>query len=151
LIEPIGSNENNSDPGAFSRRVAEQNAMTMRTGQCLCGNVRYQVRGEPSRVRLCHCADCRRESGSAFTMFAVRPRDAFDSSGEATVYKGRSFCPACGSRLFNLSANEAEIRAGSLDSALTGLAPTYEIWIKRREPWLHLLAGAGQYAEDPPA
>jgi hypothetical protein len=84
-------------------------------------------------------------------MFAVWPRDAFDSSGEVTVYKGRSFCSACGSRLFNLSANEAEIRAGSLDSAPTKLTPIYEIWIKRREPWLHPLPGAGQYAEDPPA
>ncbi|MGO8655542.1 GFA family protein, partial [Rhizobium ruizarguesonis] len=28
------------------------------------------------------------------------------------------------------------------------LAPGYEVWIKRREPWLHPLPGAGQFAED---
>jgi hypothetical protein len=125
--------------------------MTTRTGQCLCGRVHYQLRGEPSRIGLCHCADCRRESGSAFTMFAVWPRDAFSSTGDVTVYQGRSFCPACGSRLFNLSPDEAEIRTGSLDAAPSGLTPTYEIWVKRREPWLQPLPDAGQYAEDRPA
>ena len=124
--------------------------MTIRTGQCLCGRVRYQVRGEPLRVGLCHCGDCRRESGAVFTTFAVWPRDAFSSAGEVSIFKGRSFCSACGSRLFNLTADEAEIRIGSLDDAPTNLRPTYEIWIKRREHWLDPLPGGQSYEEDQP-
>jgi hypothetical protein len=100
------------------------------------------------RVGLCHCADCRKESGSVFTAFAVWSRGAFHSTGEVSTFAGRSFCPACGSRLFNLTDEEAEIRIGSLDQAPTDLRPTYEVWSKRREPWLDPLPGGGHFVED---
>jgi hypothetical protein len=123
----------------------------IRRGGCLCGSVRYEVRGEPLRVGLCHCADCRKESGSSFVAFAVWPRQAFTHTGTVDTYSGRSFCPLCGGRLFCLTAEKAEIRFGSLDDAPTDLEPAYEIWIKRRESWLHPLPGKGQYEEDRPA
>ncbi|MGZ2429320.1 GFA family protein [Rhizobium redzepovicii] len=122
--------------------------MRIRTGSCLCGAVGYRVEGEPLRVGLCHCADCRKSSGSAFVFFAVWPRRAFAHSGEIATFAGRSFCPACGSRLFCLREEAAEIRLGSLDSPPTDLAPDHEIWIRRREPWLNPLPGAGQSAGD---
>jgi hypothetical protein len=124
--------------------------MTLRSGQCLCGKIRYHVHGEPLRVGLCHCADCRKESGSVFTMFAVWPREAFSASGDFSTHMGRSFCATCGARLFNLTDEEAEIRMGSLTIAPTDLQPSYEIWVKRREPWLPPLPGAEQYDEDTP-
>ena len=40
-----------------------------RTGSCLCGQVRYSLDGEPFLTGVCHCADCRKESGSAFTFY----------------------------------------------------------------------------------
>lgn len=113
--------------------------MVTRTGGCLCGKVRYAVRGEPARVGLCHCADCRKESGSSFVTFAVWPTEAFSSSGELKLFHGRGFCPSCGSRLFNPGEKETEIRVGSLDDAPNDLKPEYEIWIVRRETWLHPL------------
>lgn len=106
------------------------------------------MEGEPSRAGLCHCADCRKSSGSAFTFFAVWPRLAFSHSGEIATFAGRSFCPSCGGRLFCLRDDEAELRLGSLDDAPSDIVPTYEVWIKRREPWLDPLPGARQYAED---
>lgn len=124
--------------------------MTSRTGQCLCGRVHYQVRGESLRVGLCHCTDCRKESGSVFTAFAVWPRQSFSSTGDVSTFKGRSFCPACGSRLFNLTDDEAEIRIGCLDLAPTDLRPTFEIWVKRREHWLAPLPEGTNYEEDRP-
>ena len=119
-----------------------------RTGGCLCGAVRYSVHGAPLRFGLCHCADCRKTSGSAFVTFAVWPRAAFSIAGDIASHDGRSFCPLCGSRLFSLRPEEAEINVGSLDDAPTGLEPTYELWTRRREHWLPPLVGAGQYDED---
>src|SRR5262245_66623104 len=90
----------------------------VRTGGCLCGAVRYSVRGDPVHVRRCHCADCRKESGSAFTVYAVWPVEAFEKSGEISSYDNRGCCPRCGSRLRSTSdPNGAliEIRIGSLD------------------------------------
>ena len=65
----------------------------VRTGGCLCGAVWYSVRGEPVYVGSCHCADCRKESGSAFTVYAQWPVEAFEMSGETSSYDERGFCP----------------------------------------------------------
>jgi hypothetical protein len=35
-------------------------------GGCLCGAVRFEVRGGPYRVGVCHCLDCRKAHGAAF-------------------------------------------------------------------------------------
>jgi hypothetical protein len=120
----------------------------VRTGGCLCGAVRYTVRGEPAHVGRCHCTDCRKESGSAFTVYGQWPHEAFELSGELATYEGRSFCPGCGARLVCLDDDVVEIRIGSLDDAPFELEPEAEIWIRRREPWLHALAGASQHREN---
>ena len=123
-------------------------AEVVRTGGCLCGAVRYSVRGEPFHVGRCHCADCRKESGSAFAVYAQWPVAAFELSGELATYDGRSFCPRCGSRLVCLDESGVEIRIGSLDDAPFELRPEAEIWIKRRESWLPPVDGASQHAEN---
>jgi len=118
----------------------------VRSGGCACGAVRYTVRGEPFHVGRCHCADCRKESGSTFTVYAQWPRDAFELEGELATYDGRSFCARCGSRLLCLQEDDVEIRLGSLDDAPFALRPEAEIWTKRREPWLQPVEGASQHA-----
>ncbi|MFN2469680.1 MAG: GFA family protein [Gaiellaceae bacterium] len=125
----------------------------IRTGGCLCGDVRYRVRGEPVHVGRCHCADCRKESGSAFTVYGQWPIDAFELTGDIASYHGRGFCPRCGSRLLDPPDAEdtlVEIRIGSLDDAPSGLKPEAEVWVKRREPWLAPVDGASQHDENRP-
>ena len=124
---------------------------TTRTGGCLCGAIRYELDGAPFLVGVCHCADCRKESGSAFTLYAKWPLDAFRVSGVTRTHAGRSFCPTCGSRLYNLHASDVELRVGSLDEAPDTIGvPVDEGWTKRRETWLQPIPGARQSAEDPP-
>lgn len=55
--------------------------------------------------------------------------------GETRAYRGRLFCPRCGSSVFARSADEIEVHIGSLD-APDQLMPTYENWMVRRESWL---------------
>jgi hypothetical protein len=120
----------------------------MRSGSCLCGAVRFRVHGEPEHVGRCHCADCRKESGSAFTVYGQWPRDRFELEGDVATYDGRSFCPRCGGRVGCFDDDEVvEIRLGSLDDAPFELKPEAEIWIKRREPWLDAVEGASQHEE----
>lgn len=100
-------------------------------------------------VRRCHCADCRKESGSAFTVYAQWPVEAFETSGELSTYDGRGFCPRCGSRLFDTTQPDShiEIRIGSLDDAPFELRPQHEVWVKRRESWISAVEGAVQHNE----
>ena len=122
----------------------------VRTGGCLCGAVRYSVRGEPVHVGRCHCADCRKESGSAFTVYAQWPVDAFELTGALARYERRSFCPRCGSRLLNPVDDDTlvEIALGTLDDAPFELEPEAEIWVKRRESWIRPVDGAAQFEEN---
>ena len=123
---------------------------TRRTGSCLCGGVHFVVTGQPIRVGLCHCKDCRKASGSAYSAFAIWPRDAFETSGEVASYGTRSFCPTCGGRVAWIGDDEVEVMLGSLDVAPTDLEPQYELWISRRETWLHALPGTEQFDHDRP-
>jgi hypothetical protein len=125
------------------------NGMRIRYGGCSCGAVRFEVRGAPLKVGICHCFECRKATGSAFFAYADWPRDAFTYSGATREFVGRRFCGTCGSRLFHLSESAAEISIGALDDGPSDLVPTQEGWIKRREHWLQPIAGAEQAIEDP--
>lgn len=45
-------------------------------GSCMCGAVKYEG-GEPKVTALCHCTDCQKWTGGAFTSNAVVPEDSF--------------------------------------------------------------------------
>ncbi|SDS00248.1 Uncharacterized conserved protein [Halopseudomonas litoralis] len=109
--------------------------MTQFTGSCLCGNVRLTATGQPDRVGICHCLDCRKHHGALFHSSAIFARDAVTVTGETREYQGRYFCPRCGSSVFSRTADEIEVNLGSLDTP-DQLKPTYELWTIRREAWL---------------
>ena len=122
--------------------------MRTRSGGCLCGAVRYTVRGEPPHVGACHCGDCRKRSGSAFTFYGQWPREALEIEGERVTYDGDSFCPRCGGRVGYHGDDGIELQLGSLDDPPADLVPEAELWIKRREPWLQPVEGASQHEEN---
>ncbi|KZY29374.1 aldehyde-activating protein [Roseovarius sp. HI0049] len=117
------------------------------TGGCLCGKVRIAAEGAPDRVGLCHCLDCRKHHGALFFAAAIYPAAAVTVEGETKAYKGRHFCPECGSSLFAQSGDETELHLGALD-APDQLRPTYENWCIRREAWLPEFPLAKHYDRD---
>jgi hypothetical protein len=128
--------------------MADQN-VAFRSGSCLCRGVTFRVTGEPLRVGVCHCLDCRKASGSTFSAFAVWPREAFEQmTGSTGIYSDRSFCLTCGGRVTTIHDDEAEVMIGSLDQVPTDLTPQYELWVGRRETWLSPLRSATQFETD---
>ncbi|MFD2648512.1 GFA family protein [Devosia albogilva] len=117
------------------------------TGGCLCGAVRIEAVGEPYRVGVCHCLDCRKHHGALFFAAAMFPAAAVAVTGETGSYKGRHFCPRCGSSVFAVSGDEVELHLGALDQP-DQFVPTYECWTVRREAWLPEFPEMRQYQRD---
>lgn len=117
------------------------------TGGCLCGDVRITATGAPYRVGLCHCLDCRKHHGALFFAAAIFPQDAVTVEGETRDYRGRHFCPRCGSSVFARFADEIEVHLGALDTP-DQFMPSYENWVIRREAWLPPFPLKRHYARD---
>jgi len=115
-------------------------------GGCLCGTVRFVVKGEPLNVAWCHCHSCRKHSGAPVSVFLAARRDACEvTRGEITKYNSspgrwRGFCARCGSTLTcegEPSSAEVHFHLGAIDEAAQ-FRPTRHIFPEERLPWLHL-------------
>ena len=52
-------------------------------GQCLCGNIKFEVSGSFKTVLNCHCDLCKRMNGAALSTYAVALEQDFSLlSGE---------------------------------------------------------------------
>ena len=125
----------------------------VRTGGCLCGAVRYSVRGDPVHVGRWTLRGLQKGVWERVRCYWQWPVEAFEVSGEISSYGGRGFCPLCGSRLLDpVGPGDTliEIRLGSLDEAPFELKPVAEVWVKRRESWLLPVEGAAQHDENRP-
>jgi hypothetical protein len=109
------------------------------TGGCLCGGVRYAVKGPLRAVHACHCSQCRRTSGhyAAFTR-APAENIQLQASESLTWFRSskgaeRGFCRICGGNLFwrQLDSNATCISAGSLDTP-TGIKLDQHIFVADR-------------------
>ena len=117
------------------------------TGGCLCAKVRLVASGRPDRVGVCHCLDCRKHHGALFYAAAIFPKTAVTVDGKTRAYKGRHFCPDCGSSIFAQTGDEIEVHLGTLD-APDQFTPGYESWTLRREASLPAFPHTKQYARD---
>jgi hypothetical protein len=117
------------------------------TGGCLCGDLRFVASGQPYRVGICHCLDCRKNHGALFHASAIYPESAVVIEGETRDYAGRSFCPRCGSPVYAHIEDEIGINLGAFD-APDRFQPTYELWTIRRESWLPEFPGMRRYDQN---
>lgn len=119
-------------------------AMDKVCGGCQCGAVRFEARGSPDRVGLCHCLDCRKHHGAPFYAAAVYLSGSVEISGDTHSYEGRHFCPRCGSSVFARTGAEVELYLGAMDET-DRFTPSYELWTIRREGWLPPFVGLDRY------
>lgn len=105
-------------------------------GQCLCGDVAYEVRGAMRDVVNCHCRQCRRTHGHVAAYTRVQRADLTMTEARGLKWYGssdaarRGFCQECGASLFwdMLSQDSISIAAGSIDTP-TGLKTIRHIFV----------------------
>lgn len=121
----------------------------MITGHCNCGAVRFETSATPAGPSVCHCSQCRRQSGHLWASAYVA-RDALKITGEVRWYDSssaaqRGFCPICGSFLFWHAHAEATMSfaLGALD-APTGLRLEKHIFVADKGDYYDIAGGVEQ-------
>ena len=84
--------------------------MTTRTAACHCGQLRLSCEDPPRKISMCHCADCKRRTGSAFGVAVLYPREQVRATdGVAQQWQRSSvsgfpvtfyFCGTCGANVY---------------------------------------------------
>jgi hypothetical protein len=119
------------------------------TGGCLCGNIRYTLATDPVMQAICHCRNCQKQAGSAYSIIVGVPEPTVAIEGAPTTYVDhgetgaaveRQFCGTCGSPLFSRAASVPGIlfvKAGTLDD-LSSFTPQVQVWAKSKQPWVDI-------------
>lgn len=124
------------------------------TGRCACGNVRFEVVGEPSRVTACHCKECQRRTGSAFGVGCYYSAGDFKlTTGITKTFRRSSasgrwvtfqFCPECGTTVFwhaEAVPTLVGVAAGTFDDT-DCIAPKRHVWASSAQKWITFPEGA---------
>ena len=77
-------------------------------GSCFCGEVQFEISGQPAAMGYCHCESCRHWSAGPVNAFTLwKPEALRVTSGAASIgtYKKtpvsyRKWCRQCGGHLF---------------------------------------------------
>lgn len=125
--------------------------MTDHTASCRCGQLKAEATGEPVRVSVCHCLDCKKRSGSAFAVQARWPEEQvrFDGMSKTWMHDADSgnrithhFCPDCGSTVhFTIDGKFdglVAIPLGAFDDPYF-LVPKFSVWEERKHDWVDIL------------
>jgi len=128
------------------------------TGECFCGEIKYQVEGALRDARSCHCSRCRKAFSSQASAYAlVEPREFKWISGQGLLTSyvskhgfGLQFCSKCGSTLCG-------IFNGSIHGVTLGCVngdPDIEIgkhiYVGSKANWEVIPEGVVQYNEGAP-
>jgi hypothetical protein len=127
--------------------------MTERTASCRCGQLRATVTGDPVRVSVCHCLNCKKRSGSAFAVQARWPKEQVRIEGQSKSFvmvadSGNSatfhFCPECGSDVYYRNDGKFDgliaIPLGAFDDPYFA-SPGFSVWEERMHDWVTISGG----------
>lgn len=117
----------------------------MAIAKCLCGLFEVSVDGHFGNVRYCHCKQCRRKTGTAFTANAKINKSQFSLIGPnelVTEFEHKpglynAFCSKCGSPLYarsDIDPNDIRVRLGGFEGKID-VAITGHVWVCSKASW----------------
>lgn len=119
----------------------------VQAGGCLCGAVRFEVRGAGSNPHSCSCRNCQQHTGAPTAAWVEFARDQVRWTGTAgapatyrsSEYSSRAFCGACGSSIGAIDdAPTVALLVGSFDDpGQAAFAPAYHAFDDVRPGWWH--------------
>jgi hypothetical protein len=129
------------------------------TGRCLCGAVRFGLRGRLPSLGFCHCSKCRKVSGGPSNAVIVVKAERFEwLAGEAQRQSfslasgwGTTFCRTCGCPVPQAGRDGQRlwVPVGALDDD-PELRISGHIWVGSKAKWEVICGDAPQFLEGPP-
>ncbi|GAB6043727.1 GFA family protein [Endothiovibrio diazotrophicus] len=127
-------------------------------GECLCGAVAFEIRGELPHIYQCHCSECRKVTGSSANAGTIVEAQRFRwlrgvekiSSFKAASGYNSHFCSVCGSAVPNPMGDGGKfwVPAGALDDS-GDAAVVAHLYMGSRAPWDSPTHGAADHDESP--
>jgi len=126
------------------------------TGECFCGEVKYELHGTLRDARSCHCSRCRKAFSSQASAYAlVDPLEFEWLSGKEllTSYVGKhgfglQFCSKCGSTLCGIYNDEIHgVTLGCVNGD-PKIELARHIYVGSKASWELIAEGVPQYQED---
>lgn len=130
------------------------------TGRCLCGAIGYEIDAEPTVTGVCHCLNCQRQGGSAFSTIAGVPRRSLaivrgapklyvdhDTASGSPVE--RYFCGDCGSPIYSALRSQPDmafVKTGTLDDT-SAFQPTFHVWCDSKQAWVDVDEGVPAFVK----
>ena len=124
--------------------------METHTGKCLCGEVTYEVLGNPVLQGNCHCIDCRKNTGAGFaTILFFKEEQVAQLSGKTSSFQYKSdsgnlktklFCQICGSLVLGENSGRPGIMSvyvGTLNDA-NFVTPQFNVYTSRALPFVKI-------------
>lgn len=118
-------------------------------GACLCGQIRFETGADPQGASMCHCSQCRRQSGGIWSSAYVADED-LKIAGDVTWFQAspaakRGFCGTCGSFLFwkALDEDTTSFALGAVKSP-TGLKLGKHIFVSDKGDYYQITDGLPQ-------
>ena len=118
-------------------------------GSCNCGGISFECRGEIASVSMCHCGQCRKQSGGIWSSAVIEEADIL-ITGDLRWYVSspiakRGFCPTCGAFLFWKHKDETTISfaLGAIDGP-TGLKLQKHIFVADKGDYYEIADGVPQ-------
>ena len=137
VAETLSSNPNGKDTERMDAKLVDG---------CLCGDIRYQIEGDPLFVSQCCCKDCQKATGTGHTTIIGIHKSQLAMTGEPTTFTNtgdtggkvtRHFCGRCAGRLYTSGDTPGDhimVQAGSLDDPAQ-VSPENVIYVKDRVKW----------------
>ena len=129
-------------------------------GSCLCGAIQYEIPDRLLYAAYCHCSECRRFSGSAFSALGGIEKDQLQiKSGkdqikffQKTEASNMAFCGVCGSSMFTEKPLKGlvHLRLGTLIDN-PSLTPQAHVLVGSKAPWFEITDNLPQFEGLPPA
>lgn len=130
------------------------------TGSCKCGEVQYRIATERLTAANCHCATCKKLSGSAFSAIALVNRsDHHFLKGEKSLTSysisdkaSKLFCRICGTPVLHVHQGFADryiIPLGSLDDPAV-VTPAINVFCESMLAWVGEISQLPGFDQLPP-